>query len=218
MFSPAFVPPTLALVLGASPSLSVVVERLQKNYDQARDFRARFSQRLTSAAFSRTRVATGEVVFKKPGLMRWDYDKPQSTMFLSTGQVMWMYEPADRQAFRQDLKQSQLPGALAFLMGKGRLTSDFDVAFATGASHGRPGDHRLSLKPRQPQASYKSILFVVDPKTFFVTESVLVNAQGDTNHITFSDFKVNSKIADKLFKWAPPPGTRVVDPAKLGGN
>jgi hypothetical protein len=40
-------------------------------------------------------------------------------MFLYNEQVLWLYEPSEKQAFKQDRKTSQLPAALAFLMGKG---------------------------------------------------------------------------------------------------
>ncbi len=207
----AAAPPTA----GPALSLPAMVDRMQKNYDQAKDFRARFSQRYTTTAFNRTKVSTGELSFKKPGLMRWDYDKPEAKMFLSTGQVLWLYEPEDKQAFKQDLKKSQLPAALAFLMGKGKLTDEFEISAATGITYGNPGEIKLSLKPKQAQASYKSIYFIVDPKTFFVAESVLVDAQGNVNDIRFSDLKVNTKIDAKVFRWTPPSGVRVIDTANV---
>jgi len=211
------------LLLAAQPAaappgrlpIATVVERMQKNYDEAKDFRAHFAQKYTSVAFGRTKVSTGEITFKKPGRMRWDYDQPEPKMFLSTGQVLWLYEPEDKQAFKQDLKESQLPAALAFLVGKGRLADEFEVESAGDVPYGTPADYRLSLKPRQPQATYKSIFFVVDPRTFFVTESVLVNAEGDINDISFSDLKVNSKVSDGTFKWTPPPGTKVINAGTL---
>jgi outer membrane lipoprotein-sorting protein len=100
-------------------------------------------------------------------------------------------------------------------MGKGKITDEFDVAFAKDTSHGRPGDFRLALSPKQPQSSYKSILFIVDPKEFLVRESVLVDSQGNTNHFTFDDLEVNTKIADSVFKWTPPAGVRVVDTGQM---
>jgi outer membrane lipoprotein carrier protein len=208
------------------PELRNILERMQKRYDQAKDLRARFSQNYTRAVVGRATLSTGTLTFKKPGRMRWDYDKPEKRMFLSTGQVLWLFEPEEKQAFKQDLKASQLPAALAFLMGKGKLTDEFEVAFAKAAAPGkeaaapqaandqlpgRPGDLRLALTPKQPQSTYKSILFVVDPKEFLVRESVLVDAQGNTNHFTFDGLEVNTRVSDAVFKWTPPAGVRVVD-------
>jgi outer membrane lipoprotein carrier protein len=191
--------------------LAAVVARVQSRYDQAKDFQARFTQKYSRSVIGRVTVSAGQVHFKKPGRMRWDYDKPEARMFLSNGQFLWLYEAEEKQAFKQDLKTSQLPAALAFLMGKGRIADEFEVAWSNDARFGRPGDYGLSLRP-----TYKSIVFVVDPGDFSVRESVLVDQQGNLNHFVFSDLKINAKVSDEVFRWSPPAGVRVIDTGKLG--
>jgi outer membrane lipoprotein carrier protein len=203
------------LAAAARLDVATVVERVQKRYDGAADFRASFNQTLTNTAFKRRTPSTGEVLLKKPGRMRWNYKSPDPKMYLSDGDVLWLYEPEDKQAFRQDLKSSQLPAALAFLTGKGKLATEFDIAFAKDPAVGGPRDYVLALSPKQPQAQIKSILFVVDPETFFVRETLITDAQGNTNDLLFSDIKINSHLPDATFHWAPPAGTRVVDPSKM---
>ena len=197
------------------PDLRTILARMQKRYDQARDFRARFSQNYRRAVVGRATLSTGTLVFKKPGRMRWDYDKPESRMFLSNGRVLWLYEPEEKQAFKQDLKSSQLPAALAFLMGRGKITDEFDVSFAKDLSKTHPDDYQLALSPKKPQSAYKSITFVVDPKEYLVRESMLVDSQGNTNHFVFDDLRVNTKVPDSVFKWTPPAGVRVVDTNRM---
>jgi outer membrane lipoprotein carrier protein len=196
--------------------LPAVVARVQSRYDQAKDFQAHFTQNYSRSVVGRVTVSAGQVHFKKPGRMRWDYDKPEARMFLSNGQFLWLYEPSEKQAFKQDLKTSQLPAALAFLLGKGRIADEFEVAWSSDARFGRPDDYRLSLRPKQPQATYKSIVFVVDAGDFSVRESVLVDQQGNVNHFVFSDLKINAKVSDEVFRWSPPAGVRVIDTGKLG--
>jgi len=195
--------------------LPVVVARVQNRYDQAKDFQARFTQKYSRQVVGRVTVSAGHVHFKKPGRMRWDYDKPEARMFLSNGQVLWLYEPEEKQAFKQDLKTSQLPGALAFLMGKGKIGDEFEVAWSNDTRWGRPEDYRLSLRPKQPQSTYKSIVFVVDAGDFAVRESVLTDQQGNVNHFAFSELKMNAKVSDEVFRWSPPAGVRVVDTGKM---
>jgi len=203
----------------AGPRLDVqaVVAKVQKRYDEAGDFKARFTQTLTSATLKRTTNSSGQVTFKKPGRMRWDYEKPDKSSYITDGGVLWLYEPDDRQAFKQDLKSSQLPSALAFLLGKGKLASEFDISF--GSDRGVAGADKsyvLSLSPKTPQAQVKSILFVVDPRDWFVRQSEITDAQGNTNVIVFADVVMNSRVPDALFKFTPPAGTRVIDTGKLG--
>lgn len=195
--------------------LKDVILQVQKRYDAAADFRAQFSQTLTNAAFNRKTISSGEVLFKKPGRMRWNYEKPEPKLYVTDGTLLWLYEPEDKQAFKQDLKGSQLPAALAFLTGRGKLADEFEISFSKDTSRGTARDYVLDLKPRQAQAQYKSILFIIDPVTFYVRESILVDAQGNTNDLTFTNIKVNSGIPDGTFKWTPPAGVRVIDTAKL---
>src|SRR5262245_40612126 len=70
--------------------LKDVVERVQKRYDGAKDFRARFNQTLTNAAFGRKSSSAGEVLLKKPGRMRWNYQQPDPKMYLSDGTTLWL--------------------------------------------------------------------------------------------------------------------------------
>ena len=212
----AAAPPASAQAKPARLELPTVVARVQSRYDQAKDFQARFTQTYSRSVVGRVSVSSGQVHLKKPGRMRWDYDKPEARMFLSNGQFLWLYEPEEKQAFKQDLKTSQLPAALAFLMGKGRIADEFEVAWSKDTRFGRPDNYVLSLRPKQPQSTYKSIVFVVDASDFSVRESVLVDQQGNLNHFVFSDLKINAKVSDEVFRWSPPAGVRVVDTGKLG--
>ena len=218
MFRAAVAAPPAPAASAASARLDVkaVVAEVQKRYDGASDFRARFSQTLTSAAMGRKTSSSGEVAFKKPGRMRWDYEKPEKSTYVTDGGVLWLYEPDDRQAFKQELKTSQLPAALAFLTGKGKLANEFDIAFADKPGYGIAGDYVLSLSPKIAEPQVKVILFVVDPKTFDVRESVITDGQGNVNDIVFADIRVNTKIPESQFKFTPPAGVRVIDTAKLG--
>jgi len=74
----------------------------------------------------------------------------------------------------------------------------------------------LSLRPKQAQPQVKEMTFVVDPESFHVMETVIVDGQGNVNDLTFSDIKVGSGLPDSTFRWTPPAGVRVIDTAKLG--
>jgi outer membrane lipoprotein carrier protein len=213
---PAAVTAPAAVRTSARLDLRVVVERVQKRYDAASDFRAHFSQTLTNPTFKRKSALAGEVLLKKPGKMRWNYQTPDVKMYLADGAHLWLYEPEDKQAFKQELKSSQLPTALAFLTGKGKLTDEFEIAFSSQRGWGTARDYVLSLHPRQAQPQVKEITFVVDPDSFLVRESVLVDGQGNVNDMIFSDIKIGTGLPDSTFRWSPPAGIRVIDTAKLG--
>jgi outer membrane lipoprotein carrier protein len=196
--------------------VGTVVDKVQRRYDGASDFRARFTQTLTSAAMGRKTNSAGAVMFKKPGRMRWDYEKPERAMYVSDGNTLWLYEPDDQQAFKQALSTSQLPAALAFLTGKGKLANEFDITLVDKSPYAAPGEYVLALSPKVAEPQVKSLLFIVDPKTFDVRESVITDGQGNLNDLTFADIRTNTHLPDSDFRWSPPSGVRVIDTAKLG--
>src|SRR5829696_3326848 len=84
--APAAAPPSAAG--GARLDVKAVVAEVQKRYDGAADFRARFTQTMTSTTMGRKTNSAGEVMFKKPGRMRWDYEKPEKSSYITDGGVL----------------------------------------------------------------------------------------------------------------------------------
>jgi outer membrane lipoprotein carrier protein len=205
----------LALFMLAQPAPAEIVDKMQKFYERTQDFKADFRQVQTDKVFGRKRVFDGTVKFKKPGKMRWDYKTPEKKLFVSDGKTLWLYEPEDNQAFKQNLADSALPTAVTFLSGQGKLEKEFDVAMAeAGDVEAEAGDFAIKLVPKQPTNQYKYIVLVVDPKDFHVKQSVIHDSQNNTNQVSFAKVELNTKIPDGQFNWAPPAGVKVVKPGK----
>src|SRR3982751_3539636 len=68
---PVAVAPAPAAAAASAPpaglDVKTVTAEVQRRYDTAADFRAHFSQTLTSAALGRKTSSSGTVAFKKPG-------------------------------------------------------------------------------------------------------------------------------------------------------
>ena len=88
----------------------VYVDAVQAYYDAAKTFSASFDQSFETVDGVK-KASSGVVWFKKPGLMRWDYEKPESRFLLSDGSFFWSWEPVYRQFCKQNLATSQLPTA-----------------------------------------------------------------------------------------------------------
>ncbi|MGB0647376.1 MAG: outer membrane lipoprotein carrier protein LolA, partial [Bradymonadia bacterium] len=106
---------------GAIADPVCVIMKLQHLYKTARSITAHFSQNYTYAVYKRTQKSSGRLFLKKPGLMRWDYRKPETKVFVSNGDDLWVYEPNKNQAHRKSLRESEIPIAISFLMGEGNL-------------------------------------------------------------------------------------------------
>ena len=197
----------------AKPDAARMAEAVQRYYDDAKDLHAHFDQTLTTAMGTKKK-ASGDVWLKKPGRMRWDYAKPEKKLMVADGQNLWVYEPEDEQAFKQELHSSNLPDSVAFLLGQGKLRDQFDVSVEATPPVGlAQGDEVvLRLAPKRATSAYKSLLFVVDSKSGAVTGTVVFDQQGGESRLRFSAIETNRGTDDSKFKFTPPPGTRVLKP------
>ena len=207
-----------------------VARAVQTFYDQTRDVTATFHQTYVNKLYKRTDRSSGKVVFKKPGMMRWDYAQPNGKVIASTGKSLTVYEPGDKgepgQVIEQAIAQAQLPQALAFLMGTGKLEEDFTFrlldAGAEGftfrlldaAREGYPNGDVLELQPKQPTPHYARILFYVerDPRLRGLVRRILIiDEAGNRNRFDFSALKVNASVGEEPFRWSPPVGSRKLE-------
>jgi outer membrane lipoprotein carrier protein len=215
---------TVLLTLGAlfvlsgveaadKPDVKQVVAKMQAFYEKAADLKGKFKQVYTDSLYNRKRTSYGYLYVKKPGMMRWNYVKPERKSFIADGKVLWVWEPEDKQAFRNPLSTDTLSTGLTFLIGKGDLTKEFKVAYSS-EKLGGPDDLVLKLTPKKPTGQYEHLLLAVKPDDHSVGESMVVSRH-NTNHFIFTKLRVNTRLSRNRFRFRPPAGTRVIDGSKL---
>ena len=198
----------LLLAVPAKDPARAIARRVQAFYAQKKDFSASFQQRYTYVAIGRTEDSEGLVRVKKPGLVRWDYAKPEKRTLYLQGKTLWIWRPDDQEAqVKRNFGGDQLSSAFTFLWGKGDLLKEFSPK-AVPAPSGLPAGDGLELTPLKPAAGVQKLLFVVG-KDGQVLASVVTNPQGDVNQIVFGEARVDQGLPDSLFQFAPPKGAYV---------
>ncbi|MCL2325393.1 MAG: outer membrane lipoprotein carrier protein LolA [Proteobacteria bacterium] len=175
------------------------VDTMQSYYDKAKSYSATFTQDYETVDGIK-KTSTGVVWFKKPGLMRWDYETPESRFLISDGDFFWSWEPVYRQYCKQNLASSQLPTALTFLSGKGKIDDDFNVSIEKIAGN----QITLKLLPKAPSMAYTQIGFDILMPSARVYRVTILDAMGNTNRITFKSPEINAKLEDSSFRFQPP--------------
>jgi outer membrane lipoprotein carrier protein len=200
----------------ARPAVDQVVDRMQQYYVKAKDLRGKFKQVYIDVLYNRRRTSYGELFVKKPGMMRWNYTKPERKSFIADGKELWVWEPKDKQAFRNPLNTDTLSSGLTFLLGTGKLKDEFSVSYAQDKEDqlGAPGALVLRLEPKKPTAQYRYLLVAVAPGDYSVTESMVVSRHS-RNHFLFSELKTNTKLGTRVFRFKPPADARIIDGSKL---
>jgi len=175
------------------------VDTIQAYYDKAKTYSATFTQDYETVDGIK-KTSAGVVWFKKPGLMRWDYETPESRFLISDGDFFWSWEPVYRQYCKQNLAASQLPTALTFLSGQGKIDDDFNVSIEKIVGN----QITLKLVPKIPSMAYAQIGFEILMPSAKVYRVTILDAMGNTNRITFKSPEINAKLEDSAFRFQPP--------------
>jgi outer membrane lipoprotein carrier protein len=228
--------PVVGMLLGVSPTRAqstapakpetaakpdpaqVALSAVQTFYDQTRDVAADFFQTYVNKLYDRTDRSHGHVVFKKPGQMRWDYAKPNGKIIVASGGKLVVYEPGEEpgekgQVLEQSFAEADLPQAMAFLLGTGRLVDDFNARLLDSAREGFAGGQVLELKAKKPSPHFDRILFYVENTPALrglVRRMIIVDSSGNRNRFDFSSFKFNGGAPAAAFDYKPPADARRV--------
>jgi chaperone LolA len=208
--------PALALCLASTSQAADpdcagdVAGRVQRRYEKVRDLAANFEQTTQRVslgnASSDALVAKGDVVFAKPGKMRWSYTAPEPSLVVSDGSTLWVYDPQAREVQKLSLGAGHLSEAgVQFLLGDGKLQDEFRVS-ASGCSESTV---TLGLAPKR-EAQYERLEMRIDRKSGVVRETTVIDLFGNRTTIAFDELRENTGPAADLFAFTPPEGVRVI--------
>jgi len=181
-----------------------LVRKVQAHYDQTKDLRARFQQTYTYSGFGRKQTSSGELLVKKPGMMRWEYRKPAPKVVVVKGTRLVQYEPDENQAYVDDrFDSSGMSAALTFLLGKGDLEKEFDVSVRAGGT--------LVLRPKAEDPRVDSIELVAGPEGQILVTRV-IDGSSNVNEIRLEDVRRNVGLPDSAFDLELPKGVVLMSP------
>ena len=158
------------------------------------------------------RVESGTLWLKKPRKMRWEYRSPKEKLFISDGQVVWFYLPAEKQVRKTSLnKLDDLRSPLAFLLGKTKLENELrGLSKAIDQSPLDPRNLMLRGVPRAMAGQLREVLLEITP-SHQIARIALVETDGATTEFRFADWKENVNLVDSQFSFTPPAGAETVE-------
>lgn len=193
---------------------SAILGRVQKRYTSLSTLQAQFVQISTRRNLMGNLEEIkqeGKVSIKKPGKLRWDYLQPEKKVYVTNGEIFWIYDAPQKSATRGQWDPNSL--ALQFLIGRGDLQKDFSVKVPTAEDIEKNHVTKswLALTPKNPDSmAGVSTLFVeIDDKQFLITQAVILDALESRTHWQFSKLTTNIALPDALFNFSPPKGTKV---------
>ncbi|MEE8243215.1 MAG: outer membrane lipoprotein chaperone LolA [candidate division NC10 bacterium] len=202
--SAGFIALSLLGVLPASQAQGVV-DRVQDFYEKTTDLTGQFHQRV-ELAIGQVEEAWGAFSLKRPGMMRWEYERPERRLLVTDGSTFWAYTPADRQVIVQDVKAAVTSLPFDFLMGVGKL----DEQFVLREVRDQGDSYRLVLRPRRPDTLLREMEMEVEATTLYIRSLTLLDPYENRTVMRFSHLQINGGLPADLFSFVPPPGVKIL--------
>ena len=197
---------------GSESSTQEIVTAVESAYKDVQSLQANFVQ-LTRNEFGETRQQ-GVVQLKRPRQMRWDFVQPTASSFITDGNKLWVWSPAENQVIvTEDLSASasgsDMSQLLTDLSKLGELFNVEQVAQTDGAS-----SHTLKLTPKT-DTNFKSLQIEVAREGYALQRVVVVDAFDAVVELDFSAVTVNPAIPDQRFTFTAPEGATVIETGGL---
>jgi len=189
-----------------SLTADALARRIDKHYDSLHSLEVDFTQQYEGMGMNRR--ASGVLLLKKPGRMRWTYTRPAGKLFLLDGHYGYFYTPGDSTAQRVPAKQiDDLRSPLSLLLGHTRLEKE--LQHLDIASYGN-GLYVLTGIPRglEKRVSTLAITATADGA---IQRMQIDETDGVLNVFQFSNERPNAPAPASAFVFTPPSGVRIVD-------
>ncbi len=217
-------PPTDGAGGARTPDLQTIVRTLEAHYHSAVTLKAAFLERYSEDA-KVVRIESGTVYFRRPGRMRWEYESPETKLFVADGKTAWFYVPADRTVTRARMKESaDWRTPLALLTGKAKLPRLCRRIELVNQPR-TPAGHAVlrclpreagAAAPRDESGSFYEVFLEVDANSGELARVVVRQSGGVELEYRFGDWQRGIPLAEALFHFQPPPGVAIVDEASVG--
>jgi outer membrane lipoprotein carrier protein len=149
---------------------------------------------------------------KKPRKMRWEYRSPKEKLFISDGEAVWFYLPAERQLRKTTLRKlDDWRSPLAFLLGKTKLETELQgLSKVVDQAPLGAGNTLLRGVPKAMAGGASEVQLEINP-SHQIVRIVVLEPDGVTKEFRFEGWKENPELNDSRFQFTPPPGVETVE-------
>lgn len=180
------------------------VQAVENHYQKLITLSAKVTQKNFLKSLDKTRAFEGTIWIKKPASLRLEYTNGQ--LILVDGKRVLFYSKKSEQLIKKtftDFAQMNLP--VAFLLGAGHITDDFDVASADPKVPGR-----IDLVPKKAGAAMKKLSLAADAEGR-ISQLTIYDKSGNVTEIVFSGIREGIRLDDTMFSFKPPKGTEIIE-------
>ncbi|HUX02349.1 MAG: outer membrane lipoprotein carrier protein LolA [Phycisphaerae bacterium] len=197
------------------PETQDLLDRMDTAALAIETLRARFDYELNQTLYEDVQKRKGELVFRTPNLLRFQFTDPPRETFVFDGRMLYHKKDTMQQLILWEVRRPDEPAVDSFELGKTpfpmpfgqkkeTVLKHFDVSEDKAqAAEDKAGRRVLILKPKPdtPLAdTYTEIALWVDPQTFLPARTRLTDTSENITTIDFHHIETSAKVDAKVFE------------------
>jgi outer membrane lipoprotein carrier protein len=199
------------ITLGLAQSAEDIALRVENTLRSYQSFQANFEQLYYSTTVSTPLRERGKVYFKKPDLMKWEYQDPEEKVFLIKDGFFWDYNKEEKQLIKYDLSSGDYNSeVISLLSGKVALLDTYSVDFSPFPTED-PKTLQIKLTPKDEEFADTFLLLEIDEETGFIQKLISFDWTGNKTEFQFNKVKTNIPLDIKTFELRVPPDVEIIE-------
>ena len=188
-------------------SLNEIMAGIENRY-ATKGFSANFSQESTIKAMDIIDTASGNLFVKAPGMMRWEYEKPDQQLIITDGKRLWIYRQDDNQV---------MVGTSPYFFGNGKgggflsnmkiIREKFNITLDDKSCNKY---YVLKLTPMGKAFDISLIYLSISITTFDIVQITTYNLYNDETKIYLKNIEFKKHIDDSMFFFEIPEGADIL--------
>ena len=196
-----------SLAADADSTIDTIIAGVEARYNVP-GFTADFDQESILKAMAVTDTASGRLMVRQPGKMRWEYLVPDPQTIITDGNDLWVFRPEENQVLVGKAPSFFGDGKGAgFLSNIKTVRKNFQISLEPSDD---PGQYRLRLVPNRSSVDLMAVELDIARKGFDLIRITTVNVYGDETRIELKNVSFGEPPPESLFRFDVPEGADVV--------
>jgi outer membrane lipoprotein-sorting protein len=188
--------------------VALQVENMLRSYQS---LQANFEQLYFSVTVSTPLHEKGKLYFKKPHLMKWEYQDPEEKIFLIKDDFFWDYNKEEKTLIKYNLSQGeQNSEVISLLSGQVGLTDSYSVELNPFPTE-NTNIIQIKLTPKDEEFADTFLLLEIDDKTWLIQKLISFDWAGNKTEFRFSRIRTNIDLQDRIFELRIPPDVEIIE-------
>ena len=187
-----------------------VIRAIQEKYASINNLSFPFSQETRLKDLEEKIISTGKVWFKRPEMMKWQYEEPWKDTIVSDGKKLRYYDSRENQVTEVEIGSVWVDsfGSYTIISILENLDRVFEVRSGKEKTD-KEGNILLDSKQKDQESS-KQVTIAVDPRTYILRKIITTDTFGNTTVIKLGAAEIDTNIPDSFFILRKPKGASTV--------